>query len=99
MKTLKLTLKKKWFDMFANGTKNEEYREIKQYWASRFFNSDKSFKGFDLVEFTNGYGNNKPKITFELNCISNNYGKESMGAERNKMYYVIKVGKEVSRNF
>ena len=36
MKVLKMTLKKKWFDMIASGEKKEEYREIKQYWVSRF---------------------------------------------------------------
>lgn len=35
MKTLNLTLKKKWFDMIASGEKEEEYREIKQYWCNR----------------------------------------------------------------
>lgn len=34
-KVLHLTLKKKWFDMIASGQKKEEYREIKQHWASR----------------------------------------------------------------
>ena len=35
MKILKLTLKKKWFDMIFSGEKTEEYREIKQYWKNR----------------------------------------------------------------
>lgn len=35
MKVLHLTLKKKWFDMIARGEKNEEYRELKDYWATR----------------------------------------------------------------
>lgn len=35
MKTLQLTIKKKWFDMIASGEKKEEYREIKQYWCNR----------------------------------------------------------------
>lgn len=34
-RTLKLTLKKKWYDLIKDGTKKEEYREIKQYWISR----------------------------------------------------------------
>lgn len=38
MKTLHLTLKKKWFDMIASGEKQEEYREIKPYWQRRFHN-------------------------------------------------------------
>lgn len=36
MRTLHLTLKKKWFDMIASGEKKEEYRKIKSYWANRF---------------------------------------------------------------
>ena len=32
---LHLVLKGKWYDMIANGTKKEEYREIKPYWARR----------------------------------------------------------------
>lgn len=36
MKTLHLTLRKKWFDLIASGEKTEEYREIKPYWVSRF---------------------------------------------------------------
>lgn len=35
MKTLNLTLNKKWFDMIASGEKKEEYREIKEYWSTR----------------------------------------------------------------
>lgn len=32
---LHLVLKGKWYDMIANGSKKEEYREIKPYWARR----------------------------------------------------------------
>lgn len=35
MNTLKLVLKKKWFDMIDAGEKTEEYREIKPYWVKR----------------------------------------------------------------
>jgi len=42
MKTLQVTLKKKWFDMESNlnelERKNEEYREIKPYWIKRLLN-------------------------------------------------------------
>lgn len=37
MKTLKLTIKKKWFDKIKSGEKKEEYREIKSYWIKRLF--------------------------------------------------------------
>lgn len=35
MRTLTLSLKKKWFDMIASGVKKEEYREISPYWIKR----------------------------------------------------------------
>lgn len=35
MKTLKLTLKKQWFDMILSGEKTEEYRDVKDYWVNR----------------------------------------------------------------
>lgn len=44
MKTLHLTLKKKWFDMILSGEKVEEYREIKDYWAVRFLS------GYDMEQ-------------------------------------------------
>ena len=33
---LVLPIKKKWFEMIVNGEKKEEYREIKQYYNTRF---------------------------------------------------------------
>lgn len=40
MSTLKLTLKKQWFDMILSGEKTEEYREIKEFWALRLMLMD-----------------------------------------------------------
>ncbi len=37
---LRLTLKKKWFDMIASGEKKEEYRELKKHWINRFVIKD-----------------------------------------------------------
>lgn len=37
MKTLHLTLKSEYFNQVLNGTKKEEYRDIKWYWIRRFF--------------------------------------------------------------
>jgi len=45
MKTLHLTLKKKWFDMIASGEKKEEYREIKDYWCRRLLWSHDEIDG------------------------------------------------------
>ena len=33
-----LPIKKKWFDMILSGEKKEEYREIKEYYETRFRN-------------------------------------------------------------
>lgn len=41
-KTLQLTLKKEWFDKILSGEKTEEYREIKDYWLSRFLDCDEN---------------------------------------------------------
>ena len=38
MKTLTLSLKKKWFDMIMSGEKKEEYRDIKPHYIARLFN-------------------------------------------------------------
>jgi len=37
---LRLTLKKKWFDMILAGIKTEEYREMKSFWISRLIEFD-----------------------------------------------------------
>jgi len=36
MKTLRLSLKNKWFEMTKAGIKTEDYRELSPYWAKRF---------------------------------------------------------------
>lgn len=36
METLQLSLKKQWFDLTKSGVKNEDYREINEYWVKRF---------------------------------------------------------------
>lgn len=39
-KILTLTISKQWFDMIADGRKDEEYREIKPYWVARLFHNN-----------------------------------------------------------
>jgi len=97
MEVLRLTLKKKWFDMILSGEKKEEYREIKPYWETRLEEAPLApflhrFKKFDAVEFTNGYGNDKPKILIECCKIDLDYGRPEWGAKPNKPYYVIYLG-------
>lgn len=100
-KILHLTLKKKWFDMIASGDKKEEYREIKPYWDKRLFgdyNDCEEYFVFDVVEFRNGYGKNKPSVTVECEAIIRGEGRPEWGAEPGKEYYVIKLGNIISIN-
>lgn len=52
---------------------------------------------FDQVEFTNGYSPSSPKATFECKGIEIRTGNPNWGAEPDKNYFVIKLGKEISR--
>lgn len=56
-KILNLSLSKEWYEKIADDTKNEEYREIKLYWANRLLDIDnnlmdviKSFKEWKSVK-------------------------------------------------
>lgn len=96
MKNLHLTLKKKWFDMIASGEKKEEYREVKPYWIKRLTAYNNAFdhcRDFSAIEFKNGYGKDAPTLLFECDEIIIGTGKPEWGAEPDKEYFVIKLGK------
>ena len=117
MKTLKLTIKKKWFDMIIQGEKKEEYREIKPYWMKRIMLCYKLgfspckylicakndamcnnlFTNYDLVEFTNGYGKDKPTATFECEGITIGQGNVKWGAPAEDVF-IIQLGKEIRQS-
>lgn len=96
-----LPIKKKWFDMIKSGEKKEEYREIKQYYTSRFRNYlsipciiDRTTvhianPKFEII-FRNGYNHNSPSI--KCRCVVyTGQGKEEWGAEPNKEYYILEI--------
>lgn len=99
---LVLPIKKKWFDMIRSGQKKEEYREIKPYWASRFFDSHiKSGMGLEYILnsneeiyryiiLRNGYSKNSPQIRCYCH-IHRGQGKEEWGAEPGKEYYILEI--------
>ena len=74
MKTLHLTLKKKWFDQILAGTKKIEYREIKPYWTTRLFDKAGKPKKFDIIEFRNGYSKDCRKMRVEFKELRINKG-------------------------
>ena len=61
-RTLKLTLTRQFFEVMVTGEKNEEYRDPSDWISSRLFNGEDE-RGYDFVEFTNGYGKDKPRFT------------------------------------
>ena len=46
MKTLTLSLKRKWFDMIKSGEKKEEYRECSDHWIRRFVKDFRTMSNF-----------------------------------------------------
>lgn len=92
-RVLRLTLKKRWFDMIASGVKKEEYREIKDWIISRLHG-----KTYDVVEFSNGYGAHVPKVTVEYLGWHRGPGLPEWGATWQKApYAVIRLGRILSR--
>lgn len=91
-RVLRLTLKKRWFDMIASGVKKEEYREIKDWIISRLHG-----KTYDAVEFSNGYGAHVPKITVEYLGWGNGIGRAEWGATPMKPTIIIRLGRVLRR--
>lgn len=105
MKTLTLTLKKKWFDLIKSGEKKEEYREVKAYYVGRLTIQDSddydlilngeisaTFQYFDRLVFTLGYpkaGDTERRLEFKNPRIRIGTGKPEWGAEPGKQYFVI----------
>ena len=90
-KILHLTLKKKWFDLIANGEKTEEYRTYNSYWMSRLVAKDKeSFRVFDEVHFRNGYSKKCPFMRVEFKYLD--LGNREL-EDKNQLVFVIKLGK------
>ena len=67
-KVLKLTLKKKWFDLMQSGEKKIEFREPSDWIFSRLLDENGDVKKYDLIEFKNGYGKNAPCFCCEFLC-------------------------------
>ena len=101
MKTLTLSLKRKWFDMIKSGEKKEEYREIKPFWKKRLRNVGlktalstvyDGFQRYDRLVFTLGYpkaDDTERRLTFKNPKIRIGTGRPEWGAEHGKQYFVI----------
>lgn len=104
-----LPIKEKWFNMIASGEKEEEYREIKPYWTSRFIKAlgfpksetenvhkllARRGKTKDIeVMFRNGYSQDSPTLLARVR-LSIGYGNPEWGAEPGKNYYRLHIKKK-----
>lgn len=101
MKTLTLSLKKKWFDLIKAGIKKEEYRETKPFWKKRLRNIVlktnlstvyEGFKRYDRLVFTLGYpkaNDTERRLEFKNPKIRIGTGRPEWGAEYGKQYFII----------
>lgn len=104
-KTLTLHLAEPLYSMIANGTKDEEYREIKPHWIARLIDNPSAFylkramgKELDVKSFTHaiivkGYPkNNDPHIEREIESITIGKPKKGLCPDDflDKDYFIIK---------
>jgi hypothetical protein len=87
METLKIVIKKEWFDKIANGTKKTEYRETSPFWQSRLFDKDGKRRKYDRIEFINGYNTDARRMITGFEGFSERDG-----------IYNIKIGKIYKRS-
>lgn len=92
-RVLRLTLKKRWFDMIASGEKREEYRTPGKWILSRL-----EGKEYDRIEFKNGYGQNVPTIEVEYLGWKFSFGKREWGGgSTTGPFATIMLGRVLSR--
>jgi signal peptidase I len=91
LRVLRLTLKRKWYDMIASGEKREEYRTPGKWILSRMIGKD-----YDLIEFKNGYGANVPSMIVEYKGYYYGQGITKWGAIEGEEYLVFKIGRVLS---
>lgn len=89
---LRLTLKRRWFEMIASGEKTEEYREPKEWILSRLRG-----KSYDAVEFSNGYGAHVPKVTVQYLGWATGPGREEWGGKPGERVVILLLGKVLKR--
>lgn len=64
--------------------------EIKSYWTKRFNFEKNTLYLQRTVIFKNGYRKDSPQIKCYVK-IKKGYGKKELGAEKNKVYYVLEI--------
>jgi hypothetical protein len=83
-----LPIKKKWFDMIVSGEKKQEYRDINQYYGSRF--SRYGVPSEIEVMFRNGYSKKSPSVICKVR-VHGGTGIEEWGAEKDEWYFCLDI--------
>ena len=91
---LVLPIEKKWYDMILSGEKEEEYREIKPYYTTRFEHlwqgSLIGGKAERKIIFRNGYSKTSPSF-IAVCTVDTGTGKPEWGAEPGVEYYRLHI--------
>lgn len=85
-RVLHMTLIRKWFDQIADGSKTEEYREIKSYWASKL-----EHRQYDVIVFRNGYSPVAPTMRVEYKGFTKKLMTWDNG--KTEIVYALRLGK------
>lgn len=95
-----LPITRYWFDKIASGEKKEEYREIKPYYTSRFYNllgnefgdvlhCQEPSRTFTLM-LRNGYSSKSPYLIAEV-YLTKGIGNFEWGAPLREEVYILHI--------
>ena len=101
-RTLVLTLTKIPFELMYKGIKDKEFRKPSDWIKSRLFNKDGTRKDYDVIKFTNGYGNDKPTFTAIFNGFDSikedaSISYDTLTVEVSKGDFVIFLGDVIKK--
>lgn len=95
---LSLVLKRKWYDMIANGEKREEYRDVKDYYRTRIRNVIRRFAESKENELVVAFSCGRKKADLFLTVIAVNIFPDCLHPEWGEPkgnHYVIALGRRV----
>lgn len=94
MNILRLTLHKKAFEVMVTGEKTDEYRDDSDWIRSRLYDKNGNPRHYDAIEFTNGYGDHRPRFVTNylgftvVNSVNRTYSN-GLELKTNKKTFVI----------
>lgn len=80
------------FEFLNEDKKTEDYKILLQN------NVKQHLKHFDTITFSNGSSKTRRQFEISFNRLEISYGKQKLGAEKNKRYFVLSLGKIISEN-